>query len=95
MTTLEKEWVIYRDACYPPLSPDGPLSAIQERETRQAFFAGCFLILNVAINGPMAEGPRVLAAWMKEAETFHMANMDELERRRTIKKELTKFRRNG
>ena len=37
MKTLQEQWREYRDACYPQ-----PLSAIQNRETHQAFIAGAF-----------------------------------------------------
>lgn len=36
--TVEGLWREYRDACYPP--KNGKLDAIQEAETRQAFYAG-------------------------------------------------------
>jgi hypothetical protein len=38
--TLEDQWRIYRNACYP-----AGLPPLQETETRQAFFAGCLLVL--------------------------------------------------
>lgn len=46
MNTLESQWEIYRDACYPP--KNGKLAPIQEIETRQAFFAGCLVVLKIA-----------------------------------------------
>ena len=45
VTTLEEEWRQYRDACYPPHQIR--LTALQESETRQAFFAGVLVALKV------------------------------------------------
>lgn len=45
MSTLQDQFVIYRDACYPPAS--GKLSEVQEAETHQAFFAGALTTLDL------------------------------------------------
>jgi len=45
INVLEKEWLKYRDACYPPGS--GPTSPVQIHETRQAFYAGGFVVINL------------------------------------------------
>lgn len=47
MNTLEQQWIIYRDACYPK-SKGGP-HPIQETETRQAYFAGCLTVLKFSV----------------------------------------------
>lgn len=47
MKTLEMQWQEYRDACYP--ASMGKLSPHQETETRQAFFAGCLVVLKLAV----------------------------------------------
>lgn len=50
MNTLESEWLRYRDACYPEKAK---ISKTQEIETRQAFFAGCLVVLKTAVEGAM------------------------------------------
>jgi hypothetical protein len=47
VSTLESQWQEYRDACYP--TKNGPLPQFQETETRQAFFAGCLVVLKFAV----------------------------------------------
>jgi hypothetical protein len=46
-TTLEAQWLEYRDACYP--AKNGKLEAQQEIETRQSFYAGCLIAIKVMI----------------------------------------------
>ncbi len=45
--TLENQWKVYRDACYPPGKIT--IDTVQESETRQAFFAGCLVVLKLAV----------------------------------------------
>lgn len=47
--TLESQWIIYRDACYPVGLPKN-----QEIETRQAFFSGCLVVLKFAVESSQA-----------------------------------------
>ena len=47
VTTLEAQWIVYRDACYPPAKVK--LDQFQESETRQAFYAGILLALKIAV----------------------------------------------
>lgn len=47
MSDLESQWITYRNACYPPSKIK--LNALQESETRQAFFAGCLVVLAFAV----------------------------------------------
>ena len=53
--TLEEQWIQYRNACYPP--KNGPISKLQETETRQAFFAGCLVAINVVADGIRNHAP--------------------------------------
>ena len=59
MITLQDEWKKYRDLVY----PDG-MSADQNRQIHQAFFAGAFVAL--ALARAQDNGPELL----KEAETM-------------------------
>jgi hypothetical protein len=54
--TIQSEWEGYRDSCYPQ-----GLSAIQEKECRQAFFSGALLILHRTseISGSAAEASAI------------------------------------
>jgi hypothetical protein len=69
--TLEDQWKIYRDACYPP--QNGKLDALQETETRQAFFAGCLVVLQLATESsqdmPEEQAYRHIMGLIKEAQT--------------------------
>ena len=47
VTTLEAQWVLYRNACYPPANIK--LNPLQESEVRQAFYAGILLALKIAV----------------------------------------------
>jgi hypothetical protein len=47
LTTLEQQWIQYRDACYPP--DKTKLDPLQESETRQAFYAGNLLALKIVV----------------------------------------------
>lgn len=51
-TTIEEQWRVYRDACYPPSK--GAISDQQEIECRQAFFAGVLLALKIAVESSIA-----------------------------------------
>lgn len=68
MKALEKEWIKYRDACY----PEG-LPKFQETETRQAFYAGCLVVLKTAVEGIQSKSEEQayqhLIAVINEAET--------------------------
>jgi len=44
MRKLDEQWLIYRNACYPKGIP-----VAQEQECRQAFFAGCLVVLKFAV----------------------------------------------
>lgn len=63
---IEKEWLRYRTACF----PDGKVSPVQDRETRQAFFAGalvaCGLMTDVA-KLPDEDAEKALVRLMKDA----------------------------
>jgi hypothetical protein len=70
MNTLQSQWEIYRDACYPP--KNGPLHPMQETETRQAFFAGCLVVLKFATesaaNLPQEQAYQQIVALITEAQ---------------------------
>jgi hypothetical protein len=71
MTTLESQWLQYRDACYPP--KNGKLELQQEIETRQAFFAGCLVVLKFAVessqNLPEEQAFNQIVALINESQT--------------------------
>lgn len=46
--TVEGLWREYRDACYPPAKMK--LDALQESETRQAFYAGCLTAAKILVD---------------------------------------------
>lgn len=48
MKLLEREWLEYRDNCYPP--DKIKLSVTQDKETRQAFMSGCFLMITLIMD---------------------------------------------
>ena len=76
MKTMQDEWREYRDACY----PDG-LSAVQSRETHQAFMAGA-LVAGLAIAScstvPEAEGRARVHAMMSDLIEFDNARSGSL-----------------
>lgn len=45
MPTLQQKWIEYRNACFPQ-----GVSGVQEKECRQAFFAGAFSFFNIMSN---------------------------------------------
>jgi hypothetical protein len=47
MSTLTEEWKKYFAACHPP--SQGEIPMLQEIETRQAFFAGALIAMNLII----------------------------------------------
>jgi len=69
-TTLESQWLEYRDACYPP--KNGKLDRQQEVETRQAFFAGCLVVLKFAVEGsaslPEEQAYKLIGSLINEAQ---------------------------
>lgn len=71
MNKLEDQWIIYRDACYP--KHKGELSKHQETETRQAFFAGCLVVLEFATKTaqslPEEQAYKQIMALINEAQT--------------------------
>lgn len=71
INTLESQWQIYRDACYP--AQNGPLPLQQEIETRQAFFAGCLVVLKFATessqNLPEEAAYKNIVSLITEAQT--------------------------
>ena len=70
MKTLESQWEIYRDACYP--KKNGKLDPVQEIETRQAFFAGCLVVLKFATessqNLPEEQAYKHIVSLISEAQ---------------------------
>lgn len=70
MNTLESQWKEYRDACYPP--KNGKLLPRQETETRQAFFAGCLVVLKHAVESsqdlPEEQAYKQIVALITEAQ---------------------------
>lgn len=81
--TLESQWKIYRDACYP--AKNGPLPPQQEIETRQAFFAGCLVVLKFAVessaNLPEEQAYKKIASLITEAQTVCLQRIDEMKGR--------------
>jgi hypothetical protein len=70
MMTLESQWKVYRDACYP--AKNGALDPLQESETRQAFFAGCLTVLKFAVessaNLPEEQAYNNIVSLIREAQ---------------------------
>ena len=69
--TLQAEWREYRDAMYPKGT-----SAVQNRETHQAFFAGAlvaFLLSNKCSELPQAEAEDALLKLMIECQQINAA----------------------
>lgn len=68
MTALEQQWKTYRNACYGP----GPIPTLQESETRQAFYAGCLVVLKLAVESvaglPADEANQQISAMIKDAQ---------------------------
>lgn len=71
MKNLESQWIVYRDACYPP--KNGKLDVLQETEIRQAFFAGCLVVLGFSVesarNLSEDQAVRQIASLIREAQT--------------------------
>lgn len=64
LNLLEKSWLQYRNACYPPAK--GPISEIQERETRQAFYSGMLQGTTLLLGGIRELEPKEAMEWMKD-----------------------------
>lgn len=83
MRTLEKRWIEYRDACYPP--KNGPMNKIQETETRQAFFAGCLVVLKHAVESsadmPEEQAMTYIGNLIKEAQEVCSQRVYEMKER--------------
>lgn len=83
MNTLESQWQIYKNACYP--AKNGPLSPQQEIETRQAFFAGCLVVLKFATESseslPEEQAYRNIVALITEAQTVCSQRVYEMKAR--------------
>lgn len=80
MSALEKEWRLYRDACY----ADGPISAVQATETRQAFYAGCLVMLHLVLQRsrlPEDEANREIGKLMAETRAVCRERMKQMKDR--------------
>lgn len=53
--SLKLKWLEYRESCYPKSA--GPISALQESETSQAFYSGALIVLELIVNSSEQETP--------------------------------------
>lgn len=68
MTTMTDEWRAYRDACYPQ-----GMSATQNQECHQAFFAGALCAMTAMVKAsklPEDEAVKASAALWREVQEF-------------------------
>ena len=80
MKTLQDDWKIYRDACYPK-----GCSAIQNKECHQAFFAGALMALNasvaLSVGTDEEQAAKAFGLLIKEAEQVLMDRGSQLKRK--------------
>lgn len=81
--TVEGLWREYRDACYPP--KNGKLDALQETETRQAFYAGILTASKVLVessaNMTEEEAMRNIKTMIDETQAVCRARIYEMKGR--------------
>lgn len=80
MNLLEAKWIEYRNSAYPP--DKGPISPIQERETKQAFFAACLVVMGIigeCLDKPEEEVAATLRSITFEATGYFAQKFDPIE----------------